>query len=356
MKKKTIAVVIILVILCVIGVVTYLSFANTDNIDEKILSIPKKIDKPLVVDAKIIDYSTLVDKFLTIGSILPGEEVYLSFETSGKVIQITFQEGSNVKKGQLLAKVNDLSLQAELKKLQAQIPLAEAKVNRQKTLLEKDVVSKESYEQTTTELETLNADIELVKAKIALTELRSPFDGIIGLRSVSEGQYVDPTNKIAILTKISPLKIEFSINERQANSIKEGTKIKFHLQDDLQVYEASVYAIESMLDAKTRTLKARALYPNANEKLKPGRSCSIEIQLKEITNTITVPSESVIAELGNDIAYIYRSGKAEQVKLVKGIRTESSLQVLDGLNVGDTLITTGAMQLRTGMPVEIMLK
>ena len=355
MKKKTRIIVIIIIVLFVGGLIAYPFITAENKISKEAPPTDKKIDKPLLVSAKIINYETMTDKFLTIGSVMPGEEVNLSFETTGKIVQISFQEGTNVKKGQLLAKVNDGPLQAELKKLQAQLQLAEAKVNRQKTLLDKDIVSKEAFEQVATDLESIKADIEFIRAKIALTELRAPFDGIIGLRFVSEGQYVDPTNKIAVLTMVSPLKIEFSVNERQASSVKVGTKLKFHLQDDPQVYVASVYAVESMLDTKTRTLKVRALYPNTGGNLKPGRSCSIEIQLKEITNTIAVPSEAVIAELGNDIAYIYRDGKAEQVKLTKGIRTENKLQVLNGINVGDTLLTTGTMQLRQGMPVEIML-
>ena len=358
MKKRTRVVVIILIVLCVAGMIAYpfLTKTNIDNSSKDASPEARRADRPLNVKAQIIEYETMTDKFLTIGSIMPDEEVSLSFETSGKIVQISFQEGSNVKKGDLLAKVNDLTLQAELKKLQSQIPLAEARVNRQGTLLEKEVVSREAFEQVSTDLETLKAEIELVKARIALTELKAPFDGVIGLRSVSEGQFVDPISRIAVLTKVTPLKIEFSINERQANSIKEGTKLKFGLQDDPQVYEAVVYAVESMLDTRTRTLRVRALYPNPGGRLKPGRSCSIEIQLAEIKNTIAVPSEAVIAELGNDIAYIYRDGKAEQVKLIKGIRTESKLQILGGLKVGDTLITTGTMQLRTGMPVDIMFE
>lgn len=357
MKKGTKITIIILIILCICGMIAFpvLNKINNENeeTEKNTTSTGKKSNRTLSVNAQVVSYETMVDKLLTIGSIGSAEEVNLSFETSGKIVQISFQEGSEVKKGQLLAKVNDLPLQAELKKLQAQVPLAEAKVNRQKTLLDKNVVSQEVYEQVATDLASLNADIELVKAKIALTELKAPFDGVIGLRFVSEGQYVDPTNRIALLTKISPLKIEFSINERHSNAIQNGTKLKFTVKDDPRIYEATVYATESMLDIKTRTLKVRALYPNVNGKLKPGLSCEIEIQLKEIKNTIAIPNESVVAELGNDLAYIYRDGKAVQVKLTKGIRTESKLQILRGLKSGDTLLTTGVMQLRDGIPVEI---
>ncbi len=363
MTKKTKTILIVVIVLLIAGMAIYPTIEDTffpkDNILQKDASGKENKGKgrdgkkPLNVNAQIIRPENLNDLFMTTGSIMPDEEVDLSFETSGKIVKIYFQEGTTVNKGQLLAKVNDEPLQAELKKLEAQIPLAEDRVYRQKALLAKDAVSKEAYEQVTTELGKLNADIELVKARIAQTELRAPFDGIIGLRSVSEGQYASPTTVIAKLTKVIPLKIEFSINERQANEIDKGTKLTFQVQDDLNTYSASVYAVESKVDVKTRTLKARATYPNSNGKLKPGRSASITIRLHEIKNAITAPSEAIIAEMGRDIAYVYKSGKAEQVELSKGLRTESKVQIIRGLLPGDTLITSGVMQLRNGMPVKI---
>ncbi|HRS41978.1 MAG TPA: efflux RND transporter periplasmic adaptor subunit, partial [Dysgonamonadaceae bacterium] len=159
--------------------------------------------QPLVVTATILQPQTLNDMFRMKGIMLPDEEVDLTFETSGKITKIYFQEGTFVKKGDLLAKVNDAPLQAELKKLEAQLPLAQDRVYRQQILLEKDAVSQETYQSVLTELETLKADIELTKARIAQTELRAPFDGAIGLRLVSEGAYASPTVVIAKLTKIS---------------------------------------------------------------------------------------------------------------------------------------------------------
>ncbi|MCL2041763.1 MAG: efflux RND transporter periplasmic adaptor subunit [Bacteroidales bacterium] len=309
--------------------------------------------RPLNVAACILQDEGLDDVIRTTGSLLPDEEVSLSFETSGKIVGIFFTEGTEVKKGTLLAKVNDQPLQAELKKLEAQIPLAQDRVFRQKSLLAKDAVSQEAYEQVTTDLEKLNADIELVKSYIAQTELRAPFDGIIGLRLVSEGSFASPTTIVAPLTKIRPLKLEFSINERQSNELRQGAKLDFAIEGSLQTYSASVYAIEPQIDMKTRTMKARAMYPNTDGKLKPGRSASIEIKLREIANTIVVPSEAVIAEMGRSVAYVYRSGKAQQVELLRGLRTESNVQILSGLHPGDTLIVTGVMQLRNDMPVTI---
>ncbi len=309
--------------------------------------------KSLNINAQILKFKTLNEEFRTTGHLIPDEEVDLSFETSGKITHIYFKEGSLVKKGDLLAKINDSPLQAELKKLQAQIPLAEDRVYRQKALLAKDAVSKETYEQVTTELEKLNADIELVKARINQTELRAPFDGEIGLRQVSEGTYTSPSTIIAKLTKIVPLKLEFSVNEKNASDVVPGTPLSFTVENDLNTHQASVYAVESKLDMKTITLKARAIYPNTKGRLLPGRSAKIEIRLKEIKNTLTAPSEAIIAEMGRDIAYIYKNGKAQQVELKKGLRTASEVQILQGVSPGDTMIVTGVMQLRDGMPVKI---
>lgn len=354
MTKKTKTTLWIIIGVVIAGIVLYPQLKKlfkTDTEVEKNQSKGSQKRQPLNVNIKVLTYETLQDIFRTKGVLMPDEEVDLSFETSGKITHIYFKEGSQVRKGELLAKVNDSPLQAELKKLEAQLPLAQERVFRQKSLLAKDAVSQEAYEAVTTELEKLRADVELVKARIAQTEMRAPFDGVVGLRFVSEGAYASPSLVVTKLTKISPLKIEFSVNERQANDIKAGTKLTFSIENDLNTYNASVYAIESKLDAKTLSLKARALYANAGAKLKSGHSATIEIKLTEISNAIVIPSMSSIAEMGRDLVYVYKGGKAHQVIIKKGLRTASSIQVVDGLQVGDTLITSGVMQLRDGLDV-----
>ena len=293
------------------------------------------------------------DLYIARGILLPEDEVDLTFETSGKITHIYFREGSFVTQGALLAKVNDAPLQAELRKLQTQLPLAQDRVYRQGTLLEKDAISQETYQTVTTELEKLKADIDLIESRIAQTELRAPFSGVIGLRQVSVGAYASPAVIVSKLTKISPLKLEFSMNENQVSQIPPGAKITFTVANDLTTYEAEVYAVESQLDPKTLTLKARARYANPGGKLKPGISASIQTLISEIPDAIVIPSISSITEMGRDIAYIYKNGQAQEVEITKGYRTASSVQVLSGLSAGDTLLTTGVMQLRNGLPVKI---
>ncbi len=356
MNKKTRIILIVIIVLFIAGMALYPKVKAWMTAEDN--ALPPTLSnntgrRTLNVNAQILKHENLTDEIRTKGLLIPDEEVDLSFETSGKITEIHFKEGVNVRKGQLLAKVNDKPLQAELKKLEAQVPLAQDRVYRQKALLAKDAVSQEAYESVNTELDKLMADIELVKSRIAQTELRAPFDGVVGLRLVSEGTYASPTTIITRLTKISPLKIEFSVNEAYVNEVKAGTPLSFTVDNDLSTYHASVYAVESNLDRNTLTLKARALYANPGGKLKPGQSANIEIKLQEIKNTLVIPSLSTVAEMGRDIAYIYKEGKAHQVELRKGMRTASSVQVINGLSAGDTLLVTGVMQLRDGMPVII---
>lgn len=356
MRKPLKIIVFVGIILLILGMIFYPKIKNAfvgNNEQPSAPPMAARGNQSLSVNAIVLKPESLTDVFKTQGVLLPDEEVNLIFEISGKITNINFKEGSFVNKGQLLAKVNDAPLQAELKKLEAQLPLAQERVFRQRTLLDKDAVSQEAFETVTTDLDKLKADVELVKARIAQTELRAPFSGMIGLRMVSEGTYASPQVVVSKLTKISPLKIEFSVNERQVNEIGDGTELKFTIDNDLNTYNAKVYAIETTLEGNTLTLKARARYNNPGGKLKPGRYANIEIQLSEITNTLVIPSISSIAEMGQDIAYVYKNGKAKRVVLNKGLRTASSVQIIEGLNAGDTLLTTGVMQLRDGMNVSV---
>ncbi len=319
---------------------------------DQVMTTQSRGKKALNINAVVVRPRMLTDEVPIIGSLIPDEEVNLSFETSGKIVEINFEEGTTVQKGQLLAKVNDRPLQAQLQRLVSQLKLAEDRVFRQDALLKRDAVSQEAYEQVKTELATLNADIESVEAQIAQTELRAPFDGIIGLRQVSVGTYASPTTIVAKLTKISLLKLEFSVSERYARDIQVGTNLTFTLEGSLDTYHAQVYARESSLDINTHTLTVRALYPNPSG-IMPGRYASITLKRQEYKDALAIPSQAIVPEMGKDKVFLYRSGKAEPVEIVTGIRTDALVQAVKGLAAGDTVIISGTQQLRTGMDVTI---
>lgn len=312
-----------------------------------------KKSKVLNVRSVVVRQQNLEDALFVSGSLLPDEEVDLTFETSGKITEIYFKEGSFVKKGALLAKINDAPLQAQLKKLEVQLKLHQDRLYRQNALLEKEAVSKEAFQEAETNLATLKAEIDLVKANIAQTELRAPFDGIIGLRNVSQGSYASLTTAVAKLTKVNPLKVEFNVPERYASSLKEGSNLSFTLEGDLNVHHAKVYALDSRVDDETRTFKVRAHYDNSNGRVVPGRYVNISLTTNQYENTLAVPSEAVISEMGIDKVFLYKNGVAEPVEIKKGVRTADKVQVLSGLAIGDTVITSGTMQIRTGQKVTL---
>lgn len=350
-KVKWGLVALILVSLVAWGIYSQLPKENKELAAADQISKGKTNKNILNVNAIVVKSQTLSDEIYINGSLLPDEEVNLSFETSGKITEINFKEGTFVKKGDLLAKVNDRTLQAQLQRLTSQVKLAEDRVYRQSTLLKRDAVSQEAYEQVKTDLATLKAEIEMVEANIALTELRAPFDGIIGLRGVSVGTYASPSVVVAKLTKISPIKVEFAVPEHYADDVQIGYNVEFTLPGELDKFHAKVYAKESMIDPTTHTLTVRALYDNSKGAALAGRYASVNLEKQRIEDAITVPSESIVPEMGVDKLYLYKGGKAMPVTVQVGIRTDKDVQITSGLNPGDTVIVSGTLQLRMGLPV-----
>lgn len=288
------------------------------------------------------------------GTILGNEEVELRSEISGKINKIYFQEGSRVKKNELLIKINDAELQAQLKKAKSTLELAEYKEYRQKKLLEVEAISQEDYDVALNELKTNQAEIELLQAQIDKTEIRAPFDGIIGLKYVSEGSYITPNNIIATLQNINPVKIDFSIPERYAGIVKKGDKIVFTIESNNEEFEGEVYAIEPKIDLATRSLLIRGIYKNPNSRILPGSFAHIKLVLENINNALMVPSEAVIPDLKSHKVFIYNNGKAIARQVNLGIRTERKVQIINGIQPNDTIITTGLLQIKDNLPINLI--
>lgn len=310
-------------------------------------------DKTLNVRYVVLRKQALADEIAVSGSLNPDEEVDLTFETSGKVTAIHFAEGARVRKGALLAKINDAVLQAQLRRLEAQLKLTQDRLYRQRALLEKEAVSKEAFQEAEANLAGLRAEMDMVRAQIDQTELRAPFDGVIGLRKVSTGAYVTTATPVATLTRTAPLKVEFSVPERYAGQLDAGARLTFTTEGDLTPRTAEVYAVNSHVDAETRSITVRARYANADGRLMPGRYASIRLTAREYGETLAVPSEALVSEMGVDKVFLCKNGKAVPVEIRKGLRTDSQVQVVAGLSEGDTVITSGTMQLRTGQKVKL---
>lgn len=286
------------------------------------------------------------------GTIIPNEIVSLRSEISGLVLRIAFREGEFVKKGTPLVYLNDDELKAQYQKLEFTKKLFESQENRQKQLLAKEAISQEEYDIVLNQFNTNLSDLRLLEAQLSKTVIRAPFDGVLGLRQISEGSVIGTNDVIVSIINIDPIKIEFSIPERYANEVKPGSKIFFSTEAGVEEAEGIVYAFEPNIDAGTRTLKIRAQSPNRNKRFLPGMFVRIKYILGVEENALMVPAEAIIPELsGYKVYVVNQDGKVEERQISIGTRTESNVQIIAGLKEGDLVLTTGVLQVRTGMSV-----
>lgn len=293
------------------------------------------------------------DQIYSSGSILADESVQLSAETSGIVTHIHFREGSSVERGDLLLKINDSELQAQLQRNQFRLSLAEQREERQKRLLERGGISQDQYDAILNEVNVLRSELNLIEAQIAKTEIRAPFSGSIGLKYVSEGSYISPNSQIASLQRLNPVKIDFAVPERYISRVQTGDIVQFNVQGVDSTFVGEVYAIEPQINRETRSLQIRAISDNPDHLLFPGAFANITLILNTLDNALMVPTISLIPELNSQKLFVMSNGKVEEVRVQTGIRTSEKVQVVDGIAPGDTVLTTGLLQVRAGNEVNI---
>ncbi|WP_215224265.1 efflux RND transporter periplasmic adaptor subunit [Echinicola shivajiensis] len=308
----------------------------------------------LPVDVLEIKTERLENNLKVTGNVLPNESVELRPEINGLVESINFKEGQFVKKGTPLVYLNDDELSAQLDRLEFTKKLYEGQENRQKQLLEREAISQEEYDVILNQYNTTLADIRLVKAQLDKMVIRAPFDGVLGLRRISEGAVIGSTDVIANIVNIDPIKIEFSIPERYASQVTIGSIIHFSNNASQGMESGKVYAYEPIIDANTRTLKLRAISPNKERKFLPGMFVGIQFNLDVEENAILVPSEALIPELeGYKLYLANKEGVVMERKVSIGMRTERNVQITDGVKPGEFVLTTGVLQVKDGMKVKM---
>ncbi len=308
---------------------------------------------PLNVDVFIVKPDVVENKIFTNGTLQANEEVQLASESSGLIEEIYLKEGDPVQKNDLLIKINDSELKAQLQRADFRLNLAEDREKRQKQLLDKGGISQEEYDATLNEVNVLRAEVALIKAQIRKTEIRAPFTGKLGLRYVSDGSYITPNTRIATLQDIDPVKIDFSVPERYASQIEVGNKITFNVQGIDEDLTAEVYAKEPRIDPETRSLQVRALSANPDGKLLPGAFADLELTLQTIENAKMVPTISLVPELQGQKVFLLKNGVVQPQSVQTGLRTEEKVQITDGVEIGDTVLTTGLLQVRPQMKVNV---
>src|SRR5690606_11668341 len=352
MSKRSVTVFII-ILLIIAGLVAYRLIANKEKTAENVTGQQRAESKVygIVVSGKpFSDYLSLS------GSIEPNEVINLRSEISGIAEELNFSEGGKVSKGQVLIKINDAELKAQLVQAKTRNSLAAENERRAMLLLEKEAISQEEYDIASSDHRTAEAQIQLIEAQLIKTAIRAPFSGTIGLRNISKGSYITPITDIAQLVDVSKVKLQFSIPERYAAKVKIGETVRFSVQGTNEEFTAKIYAMEPLVETATRTLRVRALADNKDSRLIPGTFANVIFPLETLEKGLLVPAEALIPIQNGKKVFIKKDGLAKEVLVETGARTEADVLIVDGINEGDTVLTSGVMSLRDGSGVNVTLR
>ncbi|MCW3120950.1 MAG: efflux transporter periplasmic adaptor subunit [Flavipsychrobacter sp.] len=289
------------------------------------------------------------------GSLLPNEEIQILPEVSGRVTNISFEEGTHVSAGQVLLKIYNDDIRAQIQKSKAQRELQEKIKLRQVELLRIGGISQQDYETTTAQIQSINADLAYSDALLRKTTIVAPFSGRIGIRNVSKGAVVTPTTVIATLQQTKILKMDFTIPDQYRDEVNPGKKITFTVTGKLDTFSAVISAVEPAADVITRTLKVRALVQNQEHKLTAGSFTHVIIPFENNKNALLIPSEAIIPTSRDKEVAVVSGGKAKMVVVKIGTRTNDMVEIVQGLKEGDTIITTGIMQVKPNMQVRVRI-
>jgi membrane fusion protein (multidrug efflux system) len=308
---------------------------------------------PMVVDGFLVEQHQVSETVEVPGSLLPAEETQIRSEVSGRVVQLNIPEGQIVQKGVLLVKLFDQDLQAQLKKLQVQLQIAEKTQERQKELLDIKGISQQDYDLATLSVDNLKADIESTSIAISKTEIRAPYAGQLGLRNVSLGSYLSPADIITSIREVNQLKLEFFVPEKYAKSISKGYVVKFRVDGGGKDHIGTVLATEGNVNQTTRTLKIKAIVKGNDSELVPGVFAKVNLQLGQSNDALMIPTQAIIPTARNKQVIVLRGDTTIFSVVETGIRDSAYVQINSGLKKGDTVIITGLMAIRPSVKVKI---
>jgi membrane fusion protein, multidrug efflux system len=351
---------LLLIIAIILGLFLYKTYFSNSESGEApktkdtsdMTAVTPKAPTGLAVDvyiAKEVNQSSVV---YASGTIIPNEEVEIKSEASGRLVELNLNEGAYIQEGMVIARLNDADLRSQLKKLKYEEELAAQTATRQKKLLEINAISKEEYDMAVNKVNTLSADKEFLEVQLEKTTITAPFSGRLGLKNISIGAYVTPSLVITSLVQTNPVKIDFSVPEKYTNKITIGQDIAFTIDGDEKVAYAKIIALDPKIDENLRTLRVRAKVNNSNGQYRPGMFVRVEMPLGE-ESSIMIPTESILPILKGKQVYVMRNGKAEAVEVKTGLRTDTEVQVEEGLHVGDSVIVSALMSIKNDMPVSL---
>lgn len=303
---------------------------------------------PTSVDVIIAGYTETANILECNGTVLAAEMVELHPETSGRLVTVSMSDGGVVKRGTLLAKINDAELQAQLRQQLVQLDLARKNKARFEKLVAINGVNQADYDAAVSQEASLTAAVDITRAQIEKTEVRAPFDGVLGLRQISAGAYVKPENILGTIHEAGPLRVDFTLPEQYAGRLKKGTSIRI-ITGTGDTVQSKVTAFDPQVNSVTRNIKARAIV--SSPALLPG--AYVKVQLGNTVKGILVPTQSIVPDAVSDKLMLVKEGKGKFVNVKTGFRTPDLVEIVDGVMEGDTIIVTGVLFVRPKTEVKV---
>jgi membrane fusion protein (multidrug efflux system) len=309
----------------------------------------------MVVEATKVSMQAMPQTITAVGSLRSDESITVRPEVAGRINEILFKEGQHVAKGSTLIRLDPSVNAAEVQQARANLTLAKSKFDRAVELSQQNFISKQAKDEAENNLRVAEAGLALASAKLAKTEVRAPFSGVIGLRVVSIGDYVKEGADVVNLESIDPLKVDFRVPEIYLSQVQTGQTLNVAL-DALpgKTFQGKVYAVNPLLDAAGRSVVIRAVVNNTDKSLRPGMFARVKLITRDDREALVVPEQAIVPQ--GDEQYVYRivDGKAARVKVDIGQRRDAKVEVLKGLTASDVVVTAGQLKLRDGVPVTIV--
>lgn len=329
-------------------------YANKAKSDTPAKELPKQGGGPVTVKVQVMRHEPFSEKIRLSGSLVAGEAVQLVTESAGKVAFLDLHEGQLVKKGQLLLRLNNDDLQAQLSKQLALLNELALREKRQAALLAQKGISEQEYESVVAAKSALEADIAMTKAQIAKTEIRAPFQGRIGIRYISEGAFVGQNTRIADLVDDRMMYVDFGIPEKYATQIRLGMPVAVEVSQYPDTFAASIKALEPRINPETRTQMVRAAMQNGAGKLVAGSFARILLERNSTDKALLLQSTAIVPDMNAKKVFVVKNGKAEPVVITTLYRNDNKVLVGSGLSAGDTVVVSGILKLRPGSEVQIV--
>lgn len=326
--------------------------AKANDGKEAVTTAP--ISRAIPVDGLVVQPASLKEELEITGSIVANQQVDLASELTRKIVRVNVKEGSYVKQGQLLFELDNADLLAQLDRLKQQEKLATLNEERLSDLIKHEAVVQQDYDQAFTNLKVLQAQINEVRVTINKTRISAPFNGQVGIVHVYPGAVVSVNTVLASLQDNSVVKIDFAIPEKYAPVITENSEQNFTVASDNKEYKAKVIARESRLDQNTRTLLIRAISANPSRSLLPGQSARLHLTLHATNNALLVSSQALIPSSQGYNVYTVKNSHVQLTGVELGQRGPSSVEILHGLNPGDTVVTSNVLRLIPGTEVQFV--